>query len=422
MAAYLMSERTAAFVRAQMARQGAVPDGTAGATRRSRPSFVRGSDYAAPFAVRWAASVGEEGAWIIWLPSDSLLVVDGAAVDVREGLEAAGGDYPEGWYALDVLPEEGGTLYLNVTVPKTPDAETSDEGETGDEETNGVTAAFAAEAGESSDEATVWPILIAECGKGHPTKASVDSALVFGTGEGAARDCVTSLNEATGDMAVIGGVGIVVTTDGRTITITADAEKTDADEDPNGDDSDCDHPGNETPGGGIGGGGPQGAGDEEPGGSGGGCSNCGDSATVGGSGGGTPEKGADGKPAGSGTGTAQPSAPNGKEATSAPSTSGGGASSGGTSSGAANGKESPGLWGMKPTKSPIYSGTHKGLTDTKKMNESPFKKSGRAKTIEDVQGDTKKPIANTKTIYGGTHKGLTDTKKMNQSPFKTSKK
>jgi len=114
MAAYLMSERTAAFVRRQMARQGAVPDGAAGATRRSRPAFARGSEYAAPYTVRWAASVGDEGAWIVWLPSDSLLVVDGAAVDVREGLEAAGGDYPEGWYRLDALPSEGGTLVLAV--------------------------------------------------------------------------------------------------------------------------------------------------------------------------------------------------------------------------------------------------------------------------------------------------------------------
>ena len=53
---------------------------------------------------------------------------------------------------------------------------------------------------------------------------------------------VTSLNEGTGDMDVIGGKGIVVETNGKTIKITADPDKTDEDEDPNAEDPDpCDH-------------------------------------------------------------------------------------------------------------------------------------------------------------------------------------
>lgn len=54
--------------------------------------------------------------------------------------------------------------------------------------------------------------------------------------------CVTSLNSETGDMAVIGGKGIEVTTDGKTIKITANAEKSEEDEDPNAEpENPCDH-------------------------------------------------------------------------------------------------------------------------------------------------------------------------------------
>ena len=57
--------------------------------------------------------------------------------------------------------------------------------------------------------------------------------------------------------------------------------------------------------------------------------------------------------------------------------------------------------------------THGALTDTKKMNTSPFARDPNWHgSIEDTAGNTKKPI------YTGTHNALTDAKKMTESPFK----
>lgn len=101
-----------------------------------------GSEYANPYAVQWAQSAnGGEGGWIIWLPGDALLVVDGVTIDVREDLEAVGGDYPDGWYLLGDVIEDDGTLYLDITFPD-PDDESAEEeptaafsnGETDDDE------------------------------------------------------------------------------------------------------------------------------------------------------------------------------------------------------------------------------------------------------------------------------------------------
>ena len=84
-----------------------------------------GSEYANPYAVQWAQSANDgEGGWIIWLPGDALLVVDGQTVDVREDLEAVGGDYPDGWYLLGDVIEDDGTLYLDIHFPD-PEDETA---------------------------------------------------------------------------------------------------------------------------------------------------------------------------------------------------------------------------------------------------------------------------------------------------------
>ena len=82
--------------------------------------------YAAPFTVRWAASLAQgessegagdatSGEWIIWLPPGDLLIIDGDADDITADLDPAEGDYPEGWFKLgDILDrDEGGTLYLD---------------------------------------------------------------------------------------------------------------------------------------------------------------------------------------------------------------------------------------------------------------------------------------------------------------------
>lgn len=138
------------------------------------------ADYAHPYAVQWAASLakgetsegagdGTSGEWIIWLPSDDLLTVGKSKVKVSEGLAAAGGDYPAGWYKLGAALDRdaGGALYLNIV-----------NGET-------VTAAFSAEAGTASE--TTIPVLICEAlvdeeTGGRSVKASVMSAIVIGAG------------------------------------------------------------------------------------------------------------------------------------------------------------------------------------------------------------------------------------------------
>lgn len=74
------------------------------------------SEYVAPFTVQWAASAGESGAWIIWLPcADELLTVDGVSVDPSAALEPAGGDYPDGWFQLSGIESSGGKVWLNVS-------------------------------------------------------------------------------------------------------------------------------------------------------------------------------------------------------------------------------------------------------------------------------------------------------------------
>ena len=230
---------------------------------------------------------------------------------------------------------------------------------------------------------------------------------------------------STKPIAVIGGKGIEVTANGGTIKVTANPDKQDEDPDPyggggggggsgdgQGDGDPCDHPGNSETGNawGAGGGlGPVPLKDQGDTGGGGGCgSGCGGQSTTGGSGTGSPEPGADGKPAEGATGGGA-SAP-GKEVTTPPSSG-----SSGTASGSPGKEIRPGSMEatVANTKTPIYTGTHKALTDTKKMNQSPFKADANWHgSMEDTVANTKKPI------YTGTHAALTDTKKMNESPFK----
>lgn len=197
MAKYLMSERTAAWVRSQMERK--APAAASGATRGGRPAFAVEDAFAHPFEVRFADSLGSgepksdnSGKFIIWLPSDSVLVVGGQKVDVTEGIEEAGAPYPAGWYVLDFLGAEGGEVYLNVHMRavggeasgSAPTKESGGEASGGApaEESGGkVTANFSAEPDEPEDGETVYPILVASC-DGKSVKATVDSAIILGAG------------------------------------------------------------------------------------------------------------------------------------------------------------------------------------------------------------------------------------------------
>lgn len=68
--------------------------------------------YLPPFTVRWASNIEPGGGgWIIWLPSATLLCVNGVNHDVRS-LYAVGAPYPEGWYRVPFSPE----VYCNIHI------------------------------------------------------------------------------------------------------------------------------------------------------------------------------------------------------------------------------------------------------------------------------------------------------------------
>lgn len=94
--------------------------GESGSVRGSAVPLALEEEFALPFTVKWAQSAASgEGSWIIWLPSDELVVLPDGPANPAASLTAVGGDYPTGWYVLtDAMlnRDEGGTLYLNVTV------------------------------------------------------------------------------------------------------------------------------------------------------------------------------------------------------------------------------------------------------------------------------------------------------------------
>ena len=124
--------------------------GESGAVRGSVPGLALEDDFAHPFTVQWAASAGDSGAWIIWLPSTDLLVVYGEPVDLTADLEPAGGDYPSGWYVIDdeiLSAEDGGSLNLKVKESESEgarfEAEFVGDDDSGDEDEDALTIAVA---------------------------------------------------------------------------------------------------------------------------------------------------------------------------------------------------------------------------------------------------------------------------------------
>ena len=89
--------------------------GVSGSVRGDAVPLALEDEFALPYEVKWAQSAASgEGSWIIWLPSDKLVVLPSGTVNPAASLTAAGGDYPVGWYVLtDAMldRDEGGTLY-----------------------------------------------------------------------------------------------------------------------------------------------------------------------------------------------------------------------------------------------------------------------------------------------------------------------
>ena len=158
-----------------------------GVSRRPAGSSAVASDleYAAPFTVKWAASAnGGEGAWIIWLPSASLLVVDGESVDVLADLKTAGGDYPAGWYVLADVIGDDGTLYLDIVFP-VEGSEGSVDSAGNEDAHDGITAKFTN--GEYDAKPNVIRVAVCEVATdaetgGRSVVQFVTSLLVIGAG------------------------------------------------------------------------------------------------------------------------------------------------------------------------------------------------------------------------------------------------
>ena len=149
--------------------------GESGSVRGSAAPLTLEDEFALPFAVQWAQSAdGGSGSWIIWLPSDELVIADGVPYDPTEDLTAVGNGYPEGWYVLDdemLDRDEGGTLYLNVE--KVTDDETDEES---------VEMSFSSEPSEETD---AYSLAICEATVNSSTgeravKSFVSSSVVFG--------------------------------------------------------------------------------------------------------------------------------------------------------------------------------------------------------------------------------------------------
>ena len=124
------------------------------------PKTVRPTDKPLPFEVRWDATQNDgEGAWVIWLPDPSHLVIRGESyIDDIDGVTASD-ILPEGWYTIDDLQNdsesggesggegetETGSVYLVVRIYG-----------------NTATAALSGEAGQPTSGESVVNLLIAE--------------------------------------------------------------------------------------------------------------------------------------------------------------------------------------------------------------------------------------------------------------------
>ena len=136
------------------------------------PALALDPEYASPFTVQWAQSADNAGgSWIIWLPGSALVVTPDGDVNPAAALTAVGGEYPAGWYLLTdamLSRQNGGTLYLNVTLGSSP------------------SAAFASSASSASNTfaVSVCTASVDSTTGERDVRQFVTSALVVGGGEG----------------------------------------------------------------------------------------------------------------------------------------------------------------------------------------------------------------------------------------------
>lgn len=129
-----------------------------------------------PFTVRWAQSENSgQGAWVIWLPDASQLVMYDKAYITPSGI-TAGADLPSGWYKISGMQSSAEEVWLVAHIPD-PDATGSPSAELSDSE------------GQATTGESIINLLIAQMETDDDTGAKrvkqfVDSAVIFGSGSG----------------------------------------------------------------------------------------------------------------------------------------------------------------------------------------------------------------------------------------------
>lgn len=181
-----------------------------------------------PFAIKLKPKTDDaEAQWIIYLPSEEILSYNNEAISPLGELAAADG--MNDWYVLNIALT-GGTIYLNIS--------TGDESESESGESVAPTVEYSLKGSEQISVA-IAEVTYNEQTKSASIRQHVTSALHLG---GNALG-VKSLNKLNGDIEIIGGEEIEVTTEGQRIIIGYKKGKPadDPSDDPSEDRDPCDH-------------------------------------------------------------------------------------------------------------------------------------------------------------------------------------
>lgn len=139
------------------------------------PGSISIDDFPPPFTVRWSQQQASgSGAWVVWLPDRSQLVLyAGSALSTIGGVTAATG-LPSGWYTVDDADASSTAIYLVVSVVTA---------------TGVASAELSDTAGQSTTGTQVYNVLVAsmvsDAAKGtKKTKQFADSVITLGSGGG----------------------------------------------------------------------------------------------------------------------------------------------------------------------------------------------------------------------------------------------
>ena len=187
--------------------------GNTGAGGAATP--VSPDDFPPPFTVRWAQSENSgQGAWVIWLPDTSQLVMYDKAYLTPSGLTAAAA-LPSGWYKISGMQSSAEEVWLVAHVPDDPESTTPPSAELSDSEGQATT-------GESVINLLVAQMETDGTSGARRVKQFVDSAVVFGSGSGSGG--TVTLDDVSADFNDDGEVEIHNWEDGTPASGTTVAE------------------------------------------------------------------------------------------------------------------------------------------------------------------------------------------------------